>query len=70
MEHIRLRTSLHELSNVLAIVYSSAELLQCDLGRDHPCSADVANIIDACKRGIVVVQTVREAAIEKSLSIE
>lgn len=64
-----MRSSLHELNNVLAIIHSSAELMQTDSGAGT-CASDVENIIQACRRGMALVQEVREAALEKRLELE
>jgi len=70
MEELKLRTSLHELNNILAIIFSSSELLEEDLLEAGFPAGDIVHIKEACSRGISLIDDIRSAAVQGSLNCD
>jgi len=61
----RLRTIVHELSNVLTVIRGSAELAKGKLEPDHPAYRDIDNAAYAADRAVELTRELMELTVQR-----
>ncbi len=52
--------NIHDINNLLAIIFSSAELIADDLGSSHASHPDALIVLDTCQRAKTLIESLRK----------